>query len=512
MRFYPRRTLRILLVAFTAVVAGKLMATYLQNISPILTVSTSISYLGSTKTGEHEIAPRSVYSITNMNMTSVGRLRSSKEKNATVVMEYPERTTNNTDDDLVLPIQVTVSDADVSVSQPDDKNSSGHHPKHRTKDIERKSVPKTMPRLLPSQNRYDSILRYIVKMLNASEDANSNGPSTWLKRTQDNTALHDVVANLLEIGEELYLSQTRSYFTKRPRVVNSFLPKLILQAQQVCPRDDLFLLIVVPSVVHHFEQREAIRRTWARPLYGGRWPKKRLRHSVKLVFFFGVTDAEDNHKQLKEESELYGDIVQVDFAESYRNLSLKMAAVLYWSATYCPSARHLLKVDEDTFVNLPFLLDLLVVVSAHRTYYALGRSAGTILTGTYVFRQSKWAVDVDVYPFPKYPVYFYGHSYIISGDAISDLLDAYQHMPLMMVEDAFFTGILAKTVGMTRIHSPHFAGVKDPYSSLQHRCKFVSDQAVSQTGFKPPSRLYKMWEIVNFGACPLPSNGTAGAG
>nr|KAG5712162.1 hypothetical protein BaRGS_014512 [Batillaria attramentaria] len=255
-------------------------------------------------------------------------------------------------------------------------------------------------------------------------------------------ALKQVILGLADFPDEEYLVQNESLFVPRETVVNSYTPEYIIQAQELCEADGPFLLVAVPSIRNHTIRRKAIRKTWAGPGYGSPWPRKTLRHSVKVVFFFGTGVEGDKDVKLEAEAKLYGDIVQADFVDTYRNLTLKMAAVLHWTANHCPGARHVIKVDEDTIVNLPLLVDVLELVSAHQGRYVMGYKH--LSKQPIVIREGRWKVDEDAYPLSVFPNYLYGHSYVISGDAVQELLSAYQRMPSVPTEDAFFTGILAK--------------------------------------------------------------------
>ncbi|KAK7506777.1 hypothetical protein BaRGS_00002252 [Batillaria attramentaria] len=350
-----------------------------------------------------------------------------------------------------------------------------------------------------SKIQYRNMTHIATGTFGNQTNASIHRPISQLATENTGKAVLEFVRSLNESQEEDYLRHNTSYFIPRAQIINAFLPKLIIQTRDLCPKDDLFLLIVVPSVVDKFNERQAIRNTWASPIYGtSTWPRKKLRHSVKIVFFLGVKNASSNSGLLKQESALHGDIVQADFVDSYRNLSIKIAAACHWSATYCGSARHLLKVDSDTFVNLPLLLEFLEIVSARSSHYVLGCNAGQ--TSSVVrSHPSKWAVGLDEYPFRSYPVYLYGNSYVISGDAIPELLHAYQHMPLVPVEDALFTGILRKVAGVRHIYCPYFA-----HPSVKRKidlCPFARDRALTQTGFNHPPGLYVMWKLIRTGKC-----------
>jgi hypothetical protein len=73
------------------------------------------------------------------------------------------------------------------------------------------------------------------------------------------------------------------------------------------------------------------------------------KHGVAKVALYNLPIASP---EMTYEVPLQYDIVQEDFLDSYRNVSLKSAAMLKWSYTYCPSAKYTLKGDDDMFVNI----------------------------------------------------------------------------------------------------------------------------------------------------------------
>ena len=59
----------------------------------------------------------------------------------------------------------------------------------------------------------------------------------------------------------------------------------------------------------------------------------------------------------------YGDIIQADFLDTYRNLSLKDLALLEWTILHCPDVPFIFKGDDDIFLNV----DNLVTLSQNKT-------------------------------------------------------------------------------------------------------------------------------------------------
>jgi len=51
--------------------------------------------------------------------------------------------------------------------------------------------------------------------------------------------------------------------------------------------------------------------------------------------------------------------IQVNMVDQYRNLTLKVVALFNWMNENCPHARYLLKCDDDVYVNVHTLVNLI---------------------------------------------------------------------------------------------------------------------------------------------------------
>lgn len=71
----------------------------------------------------------------------------------------------------------------------------------------------------------------------------------------------------------------------------------------------------------------------------------------------GLNEAERAvQRVLGREHSRYSDLVQCQSRDTYTNLTLKSIAALEWTREYCPSARYLLKTDDDMFIDVRRLL------------------------------------------------------------------------------------------------------------------------------------------------------------
>ena len=91
---------------------------------------------------------------------------------------------------------------------------------------------------------------------------------------------------------------------------------------------------------------------------------------IKLVFIIGTSKSNNKttlkmmENKLKMEFNLYNDIVQGDFVDEYRNLTLKCLYALKWISIYCNSSSwpidFIVKTDDDVVLNTNFVSEYLI--------------------------------------------------------------------------------------------------------------------------------------------------------
>ena len=111
------------------------------------------------------------------------------------------------------------------------------------------------------------------------------------------------------------------------------------------------VFIAVISAPGNFDKRNTIRRTWRNHL------KVEYHNSsmslAGFAFILGLTDHNETQMKIEEEATTYGDVIQIEMADFYRNLSLKVAGLFNWLYKYChQKIDFLFKVDDDVYVNV----------------------------------------------------------------------------------------------------------------------------------------------------------------
>lgn len=242
-------------------------------------------------------------------------------------------------------------------------------------------------------------------------------------------------------------SVKREYLKPREDKVNAVDYEFILEGDgNVCKPPQPYLLIVIPSVPGHFSQREVIRKTYGsfadNSLYQ---TNERLKNNatVRIIFVLGNAKSRTESVFIENENRVYGDILQANFTDSYYNLTVKMLLALKWISQHCNDIQYMLKVDEDVFLNVPFLVRFLQVQHVYRN----GQVFGHIHKDKEVLRKGRWAVSYSEFPLTHYPNYAAGNSYVISGNIIPRMFAYSEYLPYLSIEDAFITGCLGELVG-----------------------------------------------------------------
>ncbi|CAN7995599.1 unnamed protein product [Ixodes hexagonus] len=116
-------------------------------------------------------------------------------------------------------------------------------------------------------------------------------------------------------------------------------------------------VVAVHSAPHHFRFRSTIRDTWARD---ARFPLDNGRRAV-VVFVMGKPAASpksyETQVKIASEAAVHKDIVQGTFIGSYTSVPRLNILMLKWASLSCPQASYLVKVSDDSFVNMKHMRD-----------------------------------------------------------------------------------------------------------------------------------------------------------
>ena len=219
----------------------------------------------------------------------------------------------------------------------------------------------------------------------------------------------------------------------------------------------LQLLILIASRPDSRDVRNVIRTTWLQQVRDHHLP-------VRHVFLVGRAPTW-TLRRLREEQERHQDLVVFNFRDTYQNLTRKTLLGLDWAWQRCPQAQYVMKADDDTYVNVTNILNLLNI-EVHSRPYMVG-SVRSMRAPNRVKGQ-KYYVSKTEYTPSFYPSYCDGASYIIPTSMARDVVRVTKEgfiKPVLTLEDVH----VGRCVGQLGYGFRHRNGLNvNPQFALQH--------------------------------------------
>ncbi|CAJ1068752.1 beta-1%2C3-galactosyltransferase 2-like [Xyrichtys novacula] len=224
------------------------------------------------------------------------------------------------------------------------------------------------------------------------------------------------------------------------RVISPKTYSYILNQPLVCKDRNPFLVFMVPVTPQDVAAREAIRKTWGAP-----------GQDTLTLFFVGLPEGGQRSStsgELEKESGEHADIIQMNFQESYQNLTIKTMMMMNWLATHCPNASYAMKVDSDIFVNVFYLIRRLW--SSPRQEFI----TGSVIRDGKPKRDvhNKWRVSEELYPQDSFPPYLSGAGYVFSADLAARISWASRFVRMIPLEDVY-VGLCLHVLGVNPVYS-----------------------------------------------------------
>ena len=266
-------------------------------------------------------------------------------------------------------------------------------------------------------------------------------------------------------------------------------PKLLIYNPDVCKSEgkDITLLYIY-SEPSKLDNRNLIRRTYGNQVNFGCF-------NLRTVFVLGLPPGvkEVQHDILIEQKR-HNDLVVGDFIENYRNLSWKGLTAFNFIQQSCKEAKFLIKSDDDTVIDVGWILKKLHQEFANRKQFMFGlvRSAAPPRRCR---PKHRWCVSRMVYPASVYPDYCLGNGFAFSADLVAPMYEHSFKVPIHPVDDIYITGILLDSVPGKQLIDlgPSFL---EPLEDLSvHRLRLGDELIVAHL-----AGIYEMeqaWESIN---------------
>ena len=234
---------------------------------------------------------------------------------------------------------------------------------------------------------------------------------------------------------------------------------------QIVQETNGLLLMLIISAPFHLNERQVVRQTWLSYLVNN----SRSLGPSNVRAFKDPTDAandlvihywfvcghyydkeSDIEGAVKNESNVYGDILKLEYTESYVLLVHKTLSSLRFASKM--DVRFVLKIDDDVYLHFPRMIWWLRTASLPEKLYG-----GYLLTKAKPIRKPlhKWHVSKQHYNKTYFPPYCNGPFYFMSRAVVLEVLEAsFTEGSSFPLEDVFI-GILAQKVGVKPIQLKH---------------------------------------------------------
>ena len=265
----------------------------------------------------------------------------------------------------------------------------------------------------------------------------------------------------------------------------------IIKNEKLCAsQNELTFFMYVLSSPKNVENRMNIRKTWGNISIF-------KQHSTRLAFMLGSPSDAAVQEQIAKEQQTYGDIVQQDFIDSYKNVTFKGIMALSWITEFCRNTKIILKFDDDVIVDIFGLMKFIEehTKSARRTFYCKVDIDYKIERDV----NHKYYVSQDQYQLEVAPPRCIGPGWIVTGDIIPELYNASFTAPFVAIEDIYTTGILPILIkNVTHAFWHAFGDVNELESSTMKALQRYNDikQTLPVVAAVPIDVYFEIWDII----------------
>eukprot|EP00095_Tigriopus_kingsejongensis_P002593 snap_masked-scaffold1258_size52332-processed-gene-0.3 protein:Tk02593 transcript:snap_masked-scaffold1258_size52332-processed-gene-0.3-mRNA-1 annotation:"beta- -galactosyltransferase 6-like" len=205
-----------------------------------------------------------------------------------------------------------------------------------------------------------------------------------------------------------------------------------------------FLVIVIISSPRNFERRQAIRETWINL-------PKALRSEVLHLFVLGdLTLSGSEEKDIESESLTHKDLLRLPMEESFDLLTKKVLSTLV-QVDRNIDFKYLMKVDDDSFVIVPRVLEELQNSNYDRALY-WGFFDGR--APVFVSEKNKYR-ETDYNLCDRYIPYALGGGYVLSQDLVHFIAENSEDLKVFKNEDVS-VGTWLAPLKVNRVHDVRF--------------------------------------------------------
>ena len=204
---------------------------------------------------------------------------------------------------------------------------------------------------------------------------------------------------------------------------------------------DLKWIFYIHTAPENKEKRDNLRHTW-----GNKYLFDNRRSA--FIFLLGIPRLQEERKIIDEEYKKYGDIVQGDFIEDYRNLTYKGILGLQFIYFYCSHVPYTIKTDDDVFSSIFKIMQLTEERGPLNRFLMCFRwNNMQVNRPEHSIYFKTWYLPHDVLPGKIiFDPYCAGLGWIFSTNIVKVLLTYVYSTPFLWIDDVYISGMVMNQV------------------------------------------------------------------
>ncbi|XP_071540389.1 lactosylceramide 1,3-N-acetyl-beta-D-glucosaminyltransferase-like [Panulirus ornatus] len=260
------------------------------------------------------------------------------------------------------------------------------------------------------------------------------------------------------------------HYVKHTLFSDVYRPQFLVENHGLCSSESK-VFVFINTRVNNSVARRAIRENYLKDF---------VDYGIPYGFLISSPEGKLAMQAITEENDKFKDLIVLDSKEMYDHLTLKTAHLLHWASHNCPDASYIVKLDDDVYVNVARLLQ---VLDTPRDHTILGKVCTNCVPlrgssgGHHGLRLFSNTVTRRHMPLTRFPPFLMGPSYVITADVITLLLEAAQAMTYFSYEDVFWTGLAVEVINTE--NGINLGVAKDPDS--------IKEKFRTMTGDRPPA-------------------------
>ena len=280
-----------------------------------------------------------------------------------------------------------------------------------------------------------------------------------------------------ELNQNLKLSKSEHLLNPE---LNDYLKFVLRPSRHLCRSDFESKFVFAYAVVraNDFEKRQTIRQTWANTSL--------FQDIIRVAFIIGLSSDEKINKLIKDENNLFSDIIQGNFLDTYRNLSYGLLTVWKWIKYNCRKAKYILRVQDDVILNTFNLRKFLINESFYFPSIKLDSPKNTfickvwkdafIATGKEYENHQHYINAKELSEIlnniTKYPTYCSGPGIMMTNDLTIQLYSKSYESKVFWIDDVY-EGLLASRIANVNFFHQEFVQSADIISKQNESYLFI---------------------------------------